>query len=71
MKKVKVKAIPKPRIKHLFRKPSSFVRGPAYVRMNSRVEQSQQDFVKKYAMEHALTEGEVARLIIKKFIDNQ
>ena len=43
-------------------------RKDTYVRINSRVHQGQIEFIKKYAKENKLTEGETHRLIIQFFI---
>jgi hypothetical protein len=39
-------------------------------RSNTRITKKQDQFVKQYAKEHELTEGEVYRLIIQTFIRN-
>lgn len=39
-------------------------------RLNTRITEKQNQFIKKYAKDHELTEGEVYRLIIQTFIRN-
>jgi len=43
---------------------------PTFVRINSRVREDQQTFIKKLAKKNKVTEGEIHRQIIDSYINN-